>query len=220
MARVFAAAVTLLFGSAALAQSLERGSFASPTPQVGEAAAEAPVPLTRGPVRVGVLVGLVSVPRPLGVELFGRFGDYLGAGVGYSALPSGLGDVALSLAGVSDVTLESAALEGELRLFPFRGSFFVGSAFGRQTLSATAHQSGVTVAADMTTYFVTPRIGWLAVWDSGLSLGLDLGVQLPLSSDITVTSNNSQAASDARSVAKAIGDTPLPSVNLRLGYFL
>ena len=186
----------------------------------GEVTTSPPAGDQRGPVRVGLMVGVVSVPRPISAELFARLYDLVGIGASYSTLPKGLGDLILSAASVKDVTIESSAFDGELRLFPFRGSFFVGSALGRQTLAASASRQGTTVNVDMVTLYATPRLGWLGIWDNGFSLSLDAGVQLPLSTDATATSGNPDAASAAQSAAKALGNQPLPSVNLRVGLFL
>ena len=76
------------------------------------------------------------------------------------------------------------------------------------------------MSADVTTLYATPRLGWLAIWDSGLSLELDLGVQLPISSDAQISGGNADARSQAQSIANAVGQTALPSVGFRLGYFL
>jgi len=171
-------------------------------------------------VRAGVFFSLVSLPRPLSVELFVKLYDLVGVGVGYSALPSVVSDIILAVANVKDATAQSAAVDGEVRVFPFRGTFFVGSSLERQTLTASATRSGQTVNVDMTTIYAAPRLGWLAIWDSGFSLSIDAGVQLPLSTDATASGGNADATSAAQSAAKSLGNQPLPSVNLRVGFFL
>jgi hypothetical protein len=189
----------------------------------GSAAAQVatPAPAESHPaVRAGVLFSLVSVPRPLSAELFVKLYDLVGVGAGYSALPSAVSDIILSAANVKDATAQSAAIEGEVRIFPFRGSFFVGSSIGRQTLTASATRSGQTVNVDMTTLYAAPRLGWLGIWDSGFSLSFDAGVQLPLSTDATVSGGNPDAKNSAESAARSLGNQPLPSINLRLGFFL
>ncbi|HEX9508818.1 MAG TPA: hypothetical protein VF947_10440, partial [Myxococcales bacterium] len=62
----------------------------------------------------------------------------------------------------------------------------------------------------------TPRLGWLSVWDSGFLISTDLGVQIPVSSSLTVdpAANNR----DVREAARVIGQTPLPAVTFRIGY--
>jgi hypothetical protein len=177
-------------------------------------------PQESSPVRVGLLLGVVNTPRPVGAEVMVRLHDLVAVGAGYSALPKGLGDAILSIAGVSDASIEASGFDGEVRLFPFRGSFFVGSALGVQSLTASATRAGTTVSVDMTTLYATPRLGWLGVWSSGLSLGFDAGVQLPLSTDVSAASNNGDAARRAAQAASAVGNTPLPSISLRVGFFL
>ena len=86
--------------------------------QVTTAPLPAP-PSEHPPLRVGLMVGVINVPRPLSAELFTKVYDVVGFGFSYSAIPSGLGDAALQLFNVKDATFSSSALDGEVRLFPF-----------------------------------------------------------------------------------------------------
>jgi len=211
----------LAAGGAAHAQVSPRFFAGEPLRQVGGEVSAQPEAASEHPAaKVGVMVGLVSVPRPLSAELFVKFADLVGVGASYSALPTGLGDLILSAANVQGASVSSSAFDGEVRLFPFRGSFFLGAALGRQSLTATATRNNGTVNVDMATLYATPRLGWLSIWDSGFSLSVDAGVQLPLSTDATVTGTNPDATNSAQSAARALGNTPLPSVNFRFGFFL
>lgn len=171
----------------------------------------------RRPRRLGVLFG-AGVPQPLGAELFARLGDSFGVGLGYATLPQSFGDAILSVAGVSNAHLSSESADLDLRWFPFHGSFFLGASGGRQTLTASASQSGQQSRIDATTWFATPRLGYLFVFGSGISLGLDGGVQLPVTTDSVVTPPGGAGSSAARTAADLIARTPFPSVHLRLGY--
>jgi hypothetical protein len=168
------------------------------------------------PVRVGVLVGL-SVPRPLSIEVFAKAFELFGVGLGYSVLPTAVSDWLLSLYGIHNVSVDSSAIEIDLRLFPLRGSFFLGSSFGRQTLTASATAYGVTAKGEMTTLYATPRLGWLWIIKPGISFGTDLGVQLPLSYSYTVTPPQANIK-DVTDAANLVGSTPLPALNLRFGF--
>jgi hypothetical protein len=84
------------------------------------------------------------------------------------------------------------------------------------------------------TLVLTPTLGFLHTFDSGFSLGLDFGVVLPIApSKIEFESKVSEsvpsqladqylAPIDAQVVdtLETIGRTPLPSVNLRIGWML
>ncbi len=169
--------------------------------------------------KVGVLLGLVGAPNPLGAELFVRANDFLGFGAGVGFLPGPLGDVVLGLAGVSGASLSAWSAEGEMRVFPFRGAFWLGGAFGRMSASASGTSHGFPVNIDANALYLAPRAGWLATWRSGFVLGFDVGLQVPVSTDVQVTSTSPQQ-SNLESVARALAGLPLPTAQLRLGWML
>jgi hypothetical protein len=195
--------------------------LAPPPPLLFAPAAEEARPLPPPPSasQVGLLLGAVGAPIPLGIEAFARFHDLLGVGLGVGLLPGALGDLALSAAGISNASLDALSFEGEVRLFPFRGAFFLGGAVGHLGVSAAGKSHGQPVNVDVSTIYVAPRLGWLGIWKSGFTLGLDLGVQLPLSPDVTVTST-SPAQSTLESFARALAALPLPTLSLRVGWLL
>lgn len=168
-------------------------------------------------LRAGVLLQ-GGAPQPLGVQAFARIADAFGVGVGYAALPRSLGDALLSIANVNNAHLSSTSADLDLRWFPFHGSFFLGASGGRQEVWASGSSSGQTENIDVVTWFATPRLGWLFLFDPGFTLGFDAGVQLPVSSSSTVTPPGGIGGSAARSAADLIANTPLPSVHLRLGW--
>lgn len=159
-----------------------------------------------------------GAPQPLGVQAFARIADAFGVGVGYAVLPQSLGDELLSIANVNNAHLSSAAVDLDLRWFPFHGSFFVGASGGRQEVWASGSSNGQTEDLDVVTWFAAPRLGWLFLFDPGFALGVDFGVQLPLWSTSTITPPGGIGGSTARSAADLIANTPLPSVHLRLGW--
>jgi len=180
-------------------------------------------------VHVGAMIG-VGVPRPVGAEIYLRVTDFFFAGVSYSDFPSFVADPLLSAAGVKNgstvVTLgQFDAFDADLRLFPFAGSFFLGSSFGRQVLrGAVTEQTALgpqTGTVDLTTIYATPRLGYLWTFGSGITVGMDMGVQLKLSADTHVALPNG-ATQDMKDNAQKLADLgasyPLPSFHLRLGW--
>ena len=192
------------------------------------AAPQEPSPV---PVRVGAVIGLVSLPRPSDVEVFVRVFDLFAAGVGYSDFPAFIANPLLDLVGANSGTTSATlgqfnALEVHLRFFPARRVFFIGASFGRQSLQGVLSEStafGTSATLDLTTWYFTPRIGWLWRFDPGLLLGFDLGIQLKLASDQVVVLPAS-ATPDIRQRVENLADLgasyPLPSLRLRIGWML
>src|SRR5260370_26589234 len=56
-------------------------------------------------LRVGLMVGLISVPRPINVELHAKLWDWFGLGVSYTYLPSFISDWLLKLYNINDVSI-------------------------------------------------------------------------------------------------------------------
>jgi hypothetical protein len=163
---------------------------------------------------IGAMAG-VGFPRPLSVEALVRIERTVAFGVEYSALPK------LTVAGVD---ARMWAIAADARVFPFRGAFFVGLRGGMQHASASStlavSQLSVTEQLDVDTLFINPRIGFL--WGSapGLTIGIEAGVQIPLSSSVT-SSLPSQllATRELTSVTDTLGKSALPTVDLlRIGF--
>ena len=181
------------------------------------------------PVHVGVMAGL-SVPRPMDGEIYVRALGFFQAGFSYSDFPAFVADPLLSAAGLksgpTQVRLDQfSAWEADLRVFPFAGSFFVGSSFGKQSFSSTVTQSTTlgnyqgSVSVD--TVFATPRIGYQMTIGPGIIVGADAGVQLVLSSSSQKnlpSGTPPEMQSKADDVISVFGSYPLPSVHLRLGW--
>lgn len=202
-------------------------------PQGPDAAPAARAGETRGaPVHVAAMIGVVSLPRPADVAVLVRIVDLFGIGLGFSDFPAFIANPLLDLAGAkggaTDARLDRFdAFDLDLRVFPFRGRFFVGSSFGRQSLQGAVTEDTVlgpqTATVDLTTWFATPRVGWMWTFEPGFLLAFDLGVQLKLSADRTVTVPPS-ATADVRDRVNNLADLgasyPLPSVRLRVGWML
>lgn len=187
-------------------------------------------PPRRLPLRVGAMIGVVSVPRPVDAEVFVRIYDRFSIGVSYSDFPNLVADPLLSAVGAKSDSMTArlddfSAFETDLRFMPFHDAFFVGASFGRQALKGAVTQSTVagpqTATIDATSWYATPRIGWLWTFGRGFLLGADLGVQLKLAGDATVKVP-SAATPDVQTKAQNLADVgssyPLPSLHARAGW--
>lgn len=170
--------------------------------------------------RIGVLGG-VGLPRPLALEGMIKVERLIGVGVDYSVLPT---------IHVSGVNASSWALAADVRVFPLKGAFFIGMRAGYQHLAASTtvtvrNVGSAALAAKVDTTFINPRLGFLWTWDPGITLGLDAGVQIPLGSkvetDMPALAMGTVVDQELTSVASALGQTVLPTIDLlRVGVLL
>ena len=162
-------------------------------------------------------LGGIGFPHPLAIEAVVRVHEMLMIGAEYGVMPK------ITIDNVSTSLWSFAA---DLRVFPFKGAFFVGLRAGYQSLSADAkltadNVGSYTESLDMKTWFLNPRIGFLWVWKP-IALGIDAGVQIPLSTTVSRSTLLALASPtlDARitSAADTLGKTPLPTIDLlRIG---
>jgi hypothetical protein len=185
-----------------------------------------------GPVHVAAMLGVVSLPRPIDAELLVRIVDHFAVGIGYSDFPAFIANPLLELAGAkggaTDARLDQFnAFDLDLRVFPFRGRFFLGSSFGHQSLKGAVTENTPfgpqTATVDLTTWYATPRVGWMWRFEPGFEVSFDLGVQFKLISDRTVTVPPG-ATADVRNRVDNLADLgasyPLPSLHFRVGWML
>jgi len=189
-------------------------------------------------VRLGLLVGVLTFPRPIEAEVMLKLGTSLALGLKGGYLPE-----LTAPGGVASLDLK--AIEGTLRWFPGDGVFFLGAGFGYQNLLASLSEPAgygvLTLTADMSGFFVSPHLGVLWISQSGFALSFSLGLQIPIPKDpvVTATYNGQpvpsqptstvpqsvidQAHSDGdnvRSVARFIVKYPFPNIDLlRIGFF-
>jgi len=179
---------------------------------------------SEGRFRVGALAGL-GLPRPLTFEALIGVDRRLAIGAEYSFLPrSTIGGVDTSL----------WAIAGDARIFLFGGPFFMGFRGGHQQLggsmTATVGTFGtVTESMTVDTWFINPRIGLLWMWDSSFALGIEAGLQIPVSWESSSTMpaglpNDARVKDAADKLAGALdtlGTSVLPSIDLlRIGFVL
>lgn len=167
-------------------------------------------------IEIGALGG-VGFPHPLAIEGVVRVHDVVLVGAEYGVLPKlTFGEVSTSL----------WSLAADVRVFPFKGAFFVGLRAGYQSLSAEATLSANNVGSytesmDVKSWFVNPRIGFLWTWKPFV-LGIDAGIQVPITTTVSRSTLLALASPslDSRitSAADLLGKTPLPTIDLlRIG---
>lgn len=172
--------------------------------------------------RFGPIVG-VGFPRPIAIEGFAKFERIIGAGFEYSFMPR---------VNVMNAETSFNAFAFDLRVFPFRGAFFIGARAGRQWLQANAKLSAgqygsFSESMAASTWFVNPRVGFLHTFGSGITLGIDAGVQFPISPTYQRSGEATELGlaegSDIEHtlvvVTNALGNSTTPTVDLlRLGF--
>ena len=167
-------------------------------------------------LELGALGG-VGFPHPLAIEGVVRVHEMVMLGVEYGVMPK---------ITINDVSTSMWSLAADARVFPFKGAFFIGLRAGYQSLSAAAtltadNIGSYTESMDVKTWFLNPRIGFLWVWKP-IALGLDAGVQLPISTTVSRSTLLALASpsldSQITRAADTLGKTPLPTIDLlRIG---
>ncbi len=161
-------------------------------------------------LRIGV-VGGVGFPRPLSIEAMLKFERVLSLGLEYSAMPS---------TSVGGVMVGWHALALDARIFPFQGAFFLGARVARQHLdgSATVNAGAYGTysgAVTMDTWYLEPRLGFLWTFRSGITVGLDAGLEMPLQKSSTASLPAGIAVpSTVATVRDFFGASTLPTVTL------
>ncbi len=126
-----------------------------------------------------------------------------------------------------DVKVHQEMIDFSARLYPFKGAFFVGCGVGAQrlTVKATDTQNGYTGDGNVVvnTLFVSPRLGFVHKFSFGLAVGMDGGVELPISGGVDASVNvagfSIAPPREALDVANKVKVTPIPIVHLlQLGY--
>ena len=166
----------------------------------------------------GGFIGGVGFPRPLAIEGLLKFDRILAVGLEVSAMPQlTIGTVQTNFWGMA----------GDVRLFPFRGAFFLGMRAGRQYMSGTSSVSDgnlgtINQTASADTWFVNPRLGFLYTWKSGFTLGIDAGIQLPVKTTRTTSladNTSSDTINTIASVENTLGARTTPTFDLlRIGF--
>lgn len=218
----FCASLALVVASPARATEARRPDDASPATASDRPAGDKHEKEAAEHFRIGPILG-VGFPRPLAVEAFVKLEKLVGVGFEYSFLPPTT---------VSAVDARFNAISFDLRVFPFRGAFFIGARAGKQWLQADARLSAaqlgtITETMQASTWFFNPRAGVLHTFSNGITIGIDAGVQFPINPSYVRSGPATSAglASDLDiegtlvTVANALGNSTTPTVDLlRLGF--
>lgn len=181
-----------------------------------------------GPLRTGPTVGF-GAPDGVRVGAFAKWEGLLAAGGAFSYLPS------MQIPG-TDATLVRVSGEAYARVHPFRGAFFLGVAGGyaqtkgtmAQTQIAFRQSQRVETHAYASAMYVAPHVGFQWMLPLHLTVGFDLGVEIPVASTgpdfdaskygLIVPIEATGAVADA---TRRVSSMPVPVVHLlEIGYAL
>lgn len=85
--------------------------------------------------------------------------------------------------GDTNTDAEIRNMEIQARYHPGGEAFFLGLAVGSHVVTVTRTESILTIPvrgeAEVQTTYLTPQLGWVKTWDSGLSVGFQLGWLIP-----------------------------------------
>lgn len=162
-------------------------------------------------LRFGGDVAVLSLPRLVSVDLLVRYKAFAG-GVAFEYLPPGIvkfGDK------TSLSWLQAAA---QARYFVWK-PIFVGALVGYQFARADSEKFGSEIDYVSQGLFVGLRAGVLFTLKSGLALGGDLGLTIPIAPSLSQSPEDVDD-SNARKAARTFGEFVMPQVSLfRVGFF-
>ena len=214
--------VLWLAASIALAQTSNNPPSSDNTAPPMPGASTAEPPEEHRSLRIGFLVG-IGAPRSATAEVYLKFFDVIGIGAVYTYLPSFVGNWILGAYNVSDPNLSVTSYSWELalRIYPARGAFFLGANLGIGSVDAVYTGSSRNATAKVDAPFVAPRLGWLWIFGSGITLGLDAGALIPISDpEIVFDPPSFRDFRPLYNAARTVGKSVLPVLNLRVGYTL
>lgn len=184
-----------------------------------------------GPFHVGATVG-AGFPSPISVQGVFKYKKLIGANLELGMLPE------INTSFGYGIRLHQEMIDFGVHVYPFSGAFFLGLGIGAQRLTATGEANttynGTYVTGDasavVSTVFLSPRLGLLHRFDFGLAIGMDVGVELPISGSVdlnrTATSPKYPGQSfslpitqDVADIGNRVKTTPIPIIHiLQLGY--
>jgi hypothetical protein len=155
---------------------------------------------TPSKMMVGV-TGAMEFPHVLNLGLETLFNKTVGVSLNYGSLRRNISS--------TDVAMDHADVR--FRYHPWQSNFFFGLGVGQHrlkgektkdvkyTLKGAETTTSTTVNVTLSSKYALPHIGWFAVWDAGFTMGLDLGVMVPIAakSDTDVTFTNLPADAEA-----------------------
>lgn len=119
---------------------------------------------------------------------------------------------------IDKAEIEIKSWDLHARWHPWVSSFFLGASYGRMTVDGKFEDTFNTrvngferevdarVDAAIKTNYFAPRIGWFAVWDSGLTVGFEVGAQIPMGPDTKLSTSLPGASNQEEAQIKATED--------------
>lgn len=187
-----------------------------------------------GDWRVGPTFNVAILPPSVGIEVMYKNTFSAGFHVGPFTYKS------------DDVDLKFNSWDLVGRWHPWMGSFFVGLGYVSQDLDLEAKSSidagagqkvPTKLKVGVTTNYLMPHIGWMSVWDSGFTLGFEIGYKmhsshstdkLKVSFDGATTAQEAAVVAsedykklkkDVDDAAETFGEMGMPYINLlKIGY--
>lgn len=118
------------------------------------------------------------------------------------------------------IDLRYQSLAADVRIFPLQTSFYLGLRAGRQRIEgsstvAVGSFSPTTYGMSAESFFVNPRIGFLYTSTSGLSVGIEAGVQFVTQSRRSDDLPKGVSAPETLSaIVDTLGTKTVPTVSL------
>ncbi|HET9958549.1 MAG TPA: hypothetical protein VFQ61_28840 [Polyangiaceae bacterium] len=190
-------------------------------------------------LRFGPVLG-AGFPNVISVGATLKINQYVGAGVNWGMIPE------MGAPGIESTTLTYREYDVYGRVYPFGDALFAGLGVGYEEISTATAQTlqlrssagsaslNVSGEASVKSLILIPQIGIFHTFESGFSLGSEVGVQLPISaSDVTLTEDPAPTAAQ-RAAIPALGQTedkvvntlrsysktPIPTIGFRVGWLL
>jgi hypothetical protein len=162
-------------------------------------------------VLIGPDLSLLSLPSP-GIGIEARLWQIVGLSIAYGFIPQ---------VGISDVEVKYRMWQGTVKLYPFRGTFFIGAIAGAYKFTASETTGGQRVETNISSTILGPQLGWRWIFSSGFFTGLDLAYGFALKYDSTLTPPiGSGTIADIKKNADDVLQHGLPVLGLlHLGWF-
>ena len=178
----------------------------------------------------------------LGAQL--KVTRFFGAGINVGLIPT------VKVGFYGDATVAYQEYDAYGHIYPFGGAFFIGTGIGYATVHGTLSNqfsvpnipTAITVnsEASVRTLVLTPQLGFMHVFKFGFAIGFGVGAQVPVAPSqvdfttvapmlppgLEVFENTVRTQyinpNDAkvRDTLDKVGRTPLPTFDLKIGWFL
>jgi hypothetical protein len=162
-----------------------------------------------GPVRIGAMAG-VALPRPVSFTALAVIANTVAIGAEYSFAPT---------FSVQGIEIHASAVSGEARWYVGGTPVFLGASAGVQTLTASGMVQGFAGQGSSSKVFITPRFGLHHTFPIGLSIGADVGVEIPVSTTLAVNPSFAEPLVAANDYVDLLTRRVLPELHIaRIGW--